>query len=157
MCMFREQNMRATCLTTPAMLQKNVIYAEGGTDKTAHLDTFEEMRCKGKSALLFAFCELWCLALRRLPSQDIEQRISLIAHAEAETYIHHEIGEAVEGEKIGAEWKAFLASLPQVGSKSLPVPVKDILADTGNNGMLNYIIRKQKAGSLGFYLVFPAA
>jgi hypothetical protein len=32
--------------------------------------------------------------------------------------------------------------------------VKDILADTGDNGMLSYIIRKQKAGSLGFYLVF---
>jgi len=137
----------------PAMLQKNVIYARVEPTKLLIWNRFEEMRCRGKSALLFAFTN-YGIAPEEAPSEDIGQRISLIAHSEAETYIHHEIGEAVEGEKIGAEWKAFLTSLPAGRVELLARAVKDILADTCNNGMLSYIIRKQKAGSLGFYLVF---
>ena len=137
----------------PAMLQENMIYARVEPTKLLIWTRFEEMRCKGKTALLFAFAN-YGIAPEEAPSENIGQRISLVAHAEAETYIHHEIGEAVEGEKIGAEWKAFLTSLPAGRVELLARAVKDILADTGDNGMLNYIIRKQKAGSLGFYLVF---
>ena len=137
----------------PAMLQGNVVYARVAPTKLLIWTRFEEMRCRGKSALMFAFAN-YGIAPEEAPSEDIGRRISLIAHAEAETYIHHEIGEAVEGEKIGAEWKEFLTSLPAGRVELLARAVKDILADTGDNGMLNYIIRKQKAGSLGFYLVF---
>ena len=57
------------------------------------------------------------------------------------------IGEAVEGEKIGAEWKDFLASLPAGRVELLARAVKDILADTGDKGMLNYIIRNLRTES----------
>jgi len=137
----------------PAMLQENVVYVRVVPTKLLIWTRFEEMRCKAKSAPVFAFAN-YGIAPEEAPSEDIDQRISLIARAEAETYIHHEIGEAVEGEKIGAEWKAFLMSLPAGRVELLARAVKDILADTSDNGMLNYIIRKQKAGSLGFYLVF---
>ena len=137
----------------PAMLQGNMIYARVEPTKLLIWTRFEEMRCKGKSALLFAFAD-YGISPGEAPSQDIAQRISLIAHDEAETYIHHEIGEAVEGKKIGAEWKAFLTSLPAGQVELFARAVKDILADTCDNGMLNYIIHQQKAGSLGFYLVF---
>lgn len=137
----------------PAMLQEHVIYARVAPTKLLIWARFEEMRCKGKSALLFAFSN-YGISSGETPSEDIERRIALIAHAEAETYIHHEIGEAVEGEKIGGEWKAFLTSLPAGRVELFARAVKDILADTGDHGMLNYIIHNRKAGSLGFYLVF---
>jgi hypothetical protein len=137
----------------PAMLQGNVIYARVALTKLLIWTRFEEMRCRGKSALSFAFSH-YGIQPGEPPSEDVEQRVSLIARAEAETYIHHEIGEAVEGEKIGGEWKAFLASLPQGRVELFARAAKDILADTGETGMLNYIIRGRKAGSLGFYIVF---
>ena len=137
----------------PAMLQENVIYARVAPTKLLIWNRFEEMRCKGKSALVFAFAN-YGIAPEEAPSEDIEQRIALIAHAEAETYIYHELGEAVEGEKIGAEWKAFLTSLPVGRVELFSRAVKDLLADTGDNGMLSYIIHNRKVGSLGFYLVF---
>ena len=137
----------------PAMLQEKVIYARVEPTKLLLWTRFEEMRCRGKSALLFAF-STYGISSGETPSEDAEQRISLIARTEAETYIHHEIGEAVEGEKIGAEWKAFLTSVPAGRVELFARAVKDILADTGDKGMLNYIIHNRKAGSLGFYLVF---
>jgi hypothetical protein len=137
----------------PAMLQENVIYARVEPTKLLIWTRFAEMRCKGKTALLFAFSS-YGISPGETPSEDIARRIALIARTEAETYVHHEIGEAVEGEKIGAEWKAFLTSLPAGRVELLARAVKDILADTCDNGMLNYIIREQKTGSLGFYLVF---
>jgi len=137
----------------PAMLQEKVIYARVEPTKLLLWARFEEMRCRGKGALLFAFSN-YGISSGETPSEDTEQRISLIARTEAETYIHHEIGEAVEGEKIGAEWKAFLTSLPSGRVELFARAVKDLLADTGDKGMLNYIIHNQKAGSLGFYLVF---
>jgi hypothetical protein len=137
----------------PAMLQENVIYARVEPIKLLLWTRFEEMRCKGKNALLFAFTN-YGIAPEEALSEGMVRRISLVAHAEAETYIHHEIGEAVEGEKIGAEWKAFLTSLPAGRVELFARAVKDILADTGDNGMLNYIIHNQKTGSLGFYIVF---
>jgi len=138
----------------PAMLQERVIFARVDTTKMLLWERFNELRCRRlKSALEYAFSK-YGITPEEEPSEDIERRISLIARSEVETYIYHELGEAFEGQKIGDEWKDFLADFPRSKAELFARAIKDILADTSENGMLRYIIKNLKEGSLGFYIVF---
>jgi hypothetical protein len=138
----------------PAMLQDGVIFVR--TDPIRHLlwQRFEEMRCKStKSALSFAFSK-YGISSEEEPSEEVDGKISHIARSEAETFIHHELGEAFEGEKIGDEWKTLLTCLQHSKAELFARAVKDVLSDTSEKGMLKYIIQRRKEGSLGFYIVF---
>lgn len=138
----------------PAMLQDRLIFARVDTTKLLLWGKFEEMRCRrSKGALEYAFSK-YGVTPEEDPSEDIDRKIYQVACSEVETYIHHELGEAFEGEKIGDEWKAFLTSLPDGRVELFVRAVKDVLSDTSENGMLKYIIKNQKEGSLGFYIVF---
>jgi hypothetical protein len=93
---------------SPAMFQNGIIFAR--MDATRHLlwEKFEELKAKrSKSSLAFAFSK-YGLTPEDEPSEDTYRRISLVALSEVETYIHHEIGEAFEGEKLGDEWEDLL-------------------------------------------------
>jgi hypothetical protein len=138
----------------PAMLQDGVIFARTDPIRLLLWQKFEEMRCKStKCALAFAFSK-YDIFPEEEPSEKVFWKISRVARSEAETFIHHELGEAFEGEKIGDEWKALLVCLGQSKAELFARAVKDILSDTSENGMLKYIIRTRKEGSLGFYIVF---
>jgi hypothetical protein len=138
----------------PAMLQERVIIARTDPIRLLLWQRFEEMRCKStKCALAFAFSK-YGISPEEEPSEEIDRKISDIARAEAETYVHHELGEAAEGEKLGAEWKTLLAHLPHSKSELFARAVKDVLSDTSEKGMLRYIIQNRKEGSFGFYIVF---
>lgn len=138
----------------PAMLQDRSIFVRVDTTKLLLWQRFEEMRCKKfKGALAFAFSK-YGIVPEEEPSEDVDRRIYQVARSEAETFIHHELGEAFEGEKIGDEWKTFLTSLPDGRAELFARAVKDVMSDTSENGMLKYIIEKRKEGSLGFYIVF---
>ena len=82
------------------------------------------------------------------------ERYTGYALSEAETYVHHELGEAAEGEKIGGDWKILISSLSDGRAELFARAVKDILSDTSERGMLKHIIQNRKEGSLGFYIVF---
>jgi len=141
----------------PALLQDRAIFAR--TEPTKHLlwQRFEEMRCKStKYALTFAFSK-YGISHREEPSEEMDKKISDVANSEAETYIHHELGEAFEGEKIGDDWKKLLTCLPHSKAELFARAVKDVLSDTSEKGMLKYIIESRKEGSLGFYVVFFSA
>lgn len=93
---------------------------------------------------------------QRLPEGIIDEEI--------ETFIAHEIGEAVEGKRLGEAWKTILAGAQDRRAEAFYRGVKDILADTSGQGMLRHIIDERKRGSLGFYraslggyalLIFP--
>lgn len=137
----------------PAMLQDRLIFARVDTTKLLLWGKFEEMRCRSKGALEYAFSK-YGITPEEEPMEALDRKIYRVAISEVETYIHHELGEAFEGGKIGDEWKAFLTSLPDGRSELFARAVKDTLSDTSENGMLKYIIKNQKEGSLGFYIVF---
>lgn len=138
----------------PAMLQDKIIFARVEPTKQLIWEKFEEMRCRGlKGALAFSFSK-YSITKEEEPSEDIDRRISLIARSEIETYIHHELGEAFEGEKTGDDWKNLLTQIQNTKAEIFARSVKDILSDTTENGMLNFIINSKKEGSLGFYIVF---
>ena len=138
----------------PAMLQGENIFVRTGPIRLLLWQKFEELRGKRtKYTLAFAFSK-YGISPEEKPSAEVDRKISVMAESEAETYIRHELGEAVEGKKIGDDWKAILMHLSNTRSEIFARAVKDILSDTSENGMLKYIIRSRKEGSLGCYLVF---
>ncbi|MEW6583999.1 MAG: Sfum_1244 family protein [Nitrospirota bacterium] len=138
----------------PAMAQDGSVFVRADMTKLLLWNRFEELRFKkSKCALSFAFSH-YGIDAGAEPSEEVDLKISLIASSEVETFMHHELGEVFEGEKIGAEWKTLIASLPTGRSELFARSVKDVLSDTSAQGMLSHIIRNRKAGSLGFYIVF---
>jgi hypothetical protein len=138
----------------PAMLQDKIIFARLEPTKQLIWGKFDEMRCRNlKGTLAFSFSK-YGITKEEEPSEDIDMRISLIARSELETYIYHELGEAFEGGKIGDDWKNLLTHIQHTKAEIFARSVKDILSDTTEHGMLNFIISNKKEGSLGFYIVF---
>jgi len=138
----------------PAMLQDRVIIARVEPAKLLLWQRLEEFRCgRAKCALSFAFAG-YGITPDEEPSEDLDRRVSEAAFSEVETYIYHELGEAIEGDKIGDDWKSILTVLSSTRAEIFARAVKDILSDTSENGMLRYIIENSKQGSLGFYIVF---
>jgi Family of unknown function (DUF6866) N-terminal domain/Family of unknown function (DUF6866) C-terminal domain len=138
----------------PAMLQDRTIIVRADAVQLLLWQRFEEMRCgKTKEALVFAYSK-YRIYPEELPSDDLYNRIQAVAQSEAETYVYHELGEAVEGMRIGNTWKQLLIDLSDGRTQLFARGVKDVLADTSEKGMLKYIIENRKEGSLGFYLVF---
>ncbi len=138
----------------PAMLQGKVIFARTDITKLLLWGRFGDMKArKLGGALSFAFSR-YGISPEDEPTEEMDRVMSGIASSEVDTYIYHEVGEAYEGKKIGREWKDLLFCLASSRAEPFARAVKDILSDTSGNGMLNYIITKQKEGSLGFYIVF---
>ncbi|MEW6571503.1 MAG: Sfum_1244 family protein [Nitrospirota bacterium] len=138
----------------PAMMQDGVIFARVDTTKLLLWGRFEELRLRGpKSPLTFAFSK-YGITPDEEPSEDVDGKMSQVALSEVETYVYHELGEAVEGEKLGDEWRNLLFDLSGRKAEFFSRGVKDLLSDTSERGMIRYIIESRKEGSLGFYIVF---
>ena len=138
----------------PAMLQDHTIFVRVDMI-TLHLwQKFEELRCKNnKMAHAFAFSK-YGISFDEELSEGLEQKISSMALAEADTYIYHEIGESFEETQFGDEWKDFLSKIAHTRAEIFARSAKDVLSDTSEHGMIQHIISKKKEGSLGFYIVF---
>jgi len=138
----------------PATLQDGTIFARIHPTRLLLWEKFEELRIrKSKGALAFAFSH-YGMTPSEEPSENMDSRIFRIAFSEVETYIHHEIGEAVEGKKLGNEWKVLISGLFHRKAELFVRGVKDLMSDTSEKGMIRYMIENQKEGSLGFYIVF---
>jgi hypothetical protein len=135
------------------MLQNSTIIVRADTIRLLLWQRFEEMRCKSKESLVFAFSK-YGITPEEIPSEDVERRMDQVSRSEAETFAWHELGEAFEGEKIGSVWKSLLQSLSEGRTELFARAVKDILSDTSERGMLKHIIDRRKEGSFGFYMVF---
>jgi hypothetical protein len=146
----------ARCLSTaPAMIQGNKIIARYETMSLFLWHKFEEMKAKRcNSALYHAYS---AYGITRGTGHDnspkkLEAIIDEITREELSTYVHHELGEASQRSVLGRWWKEMLLKLPYSRAEMFLRGLKDVLSDTCNAGMLNYIIKNKKTGSLGFYV-----
>jgi hypothetical protein len=141
--------------TSPAMIQGNTILARTETASLFLWDKFEEMKAQKCSGALFqAFSEYGISrdAEDRFPPEELERLFLQITREELLMYVHHELGEASQRRMLGTWWKRLLQKLPYSRAELFLRGLKDVLSDTCNSGMLAYIIKNKKAGSLGFYV-----
>lgn len=74
-----------------------------------------------------------------------------IVNKELQVYLRHELGEAREAIFSEAEWREIVAGHPGTRVEYFARGIRDILADTCEEGMLSHIIDTRNLGSLGFY------
>ncbi|MEJ2313826.1 MAG: hypothetical protein P8Y85_03415 [Nitrospirota bacterium] len=133
----------------PAMLQGRDIFARKDVLVLLLWEKFEEMGAKKTpGALAEAFGAYGISAGSEGP--EIEGLIEDAAGSELRTYIHHELGEALESEK-NPVWDEMLSCVVRSRASIFARAVKDTLADASERGMLRHVIEERKAGSLAFY------
>jgi hypothetical protein len=86
------------------------------------------------------------------PGHSPEEQLDPILEAEAETILHHELGEALDRTIPRGLWKKLLQQFPFSRIELYLRTLKDLLGDTHPQGTLEHIIKKEKTGSLAFYL-----
>jgi hypothetical protein len=141
--------------TSPAMLQGNTIITRLQTANLFLWGKFEEMRARKCSGALFrAFSEYGVTEemCSQSSSPALADILDEVTREEIDVYVHHEFGEASQRKVLGSWWKNLLLKLPYSRAELFLRGLKDILADTTDSGMLSYIIKNKKTGSLHFYV-----
>jgi hypothetical protein len=141
--------------TAPAMILGNTITLRHETMNLFFWDKFEEMKArKCNGALHHAFLEYSVSrdAEHTMSREKLEKHIEKIVNEEIATYIYHELGEASQRRVLGRWWKQLLSQLSYSRAELFLRALKDVLSDTCRSGMLSYIIKNKKSGSLGFYM-----
>jgi len=140
--------------TSPAMLQGNTIIARKETANLFLWGKFEEMRARKCGGTLFRAFSAYGMTEKMCSQHPNEAHAGVldkITGEEIATYIHHELGEASQRRVFGRWWRDLLLQLPYSRAELFLRGLKDVLADTCGSGMLSYIIRERKTGSLHFY------
>jgi len=83
---------------------------------------------------------------------QLRNSFETILEEELEFYIHHEIGEMKDKEFDPHVWRNILAEFPHTPIELVVRAVKDMLADTGNKGAINYLTEYGLKGPLYLYV-----
>ncbi len=138
-------------LTIPAMSQDNCIYVRKESARLFLWDQIFYVKKSGRSALRFG---LENYGLKDETPEDLHRNLYRIAADETDTYIYHELGEMQDTGFERKTWQEIIAAFPHTPIELLTRTVKDLLADTGEYGTLQHIIRERKTASLAFYVAF---
>jgi hypothetical protein len=150
-----ERELARDLFVTPAMRQGDAILARRSAMLYFLWDQILEMRPSAKMALVFALQQygLEAETLRRTP-KELGPRLYPVAASELAAWIHHEIGEAHEDAFSGMLWHEIVSTYANSPVEVLARVLKDLLADTHPEGLLNHIIGNGLKSSLGFYVAF---
>lgn len=150
-----ERELARDLFVTPAMRQGDQIFARRSAMFFFLWDQILEMRPSAKMALVFALQQygLDVEALRRAP-KELGPRLQEVAATELATWIYHEIGEAREDTFGGILWQEIVSTYANSPVEVLARVLKDLLADTHPEGLLDHIIRFGLKSSMGFYVAF---
>jgi hypothetical protein len=139
----------------PAMRQGNQILARRLAMLFSLWDQILEMRPSAKDALIFAMLQHDLDARKmRLNPNLLGPELHRVVASELETWIYHEIGEAREDVFNGYAWHEIVSTYSNTPIEIFARVIKDLLADTHEEGLLGHIIRSRKNSSVGFYITF---
>lgn len=148
---FLGRELARDLFTCPAQSVTNNILIRKASAKAILWDQIFYITNSGKNALRFALNEY---GIHLNDYESLHQHLDLIVSNETNTYLYHELGE-IEDTVFGHHiWKEIIATFPHSPVELLVRSIKDLLANTGQYGMLNYIIREKRSASLGFYVAF---
>lgn len=143
----------------PAMLQGRTILARKEIIKLLIWGKYEESLGKRGGPLREAFSSYGLEPDLRAEGKRPDDRAAYekvveIAASELPFYVCHEVGEAVEGERLGPGWAAMLASILPSKASAYARAVKDVLADNSEKGTLRQITERRNRGALAFHVLF---
>ena len=143
-------------LSSPfAMLQEGTIYIRKEPMRFYFWDHIQETIPSCKSAIHYGLESYGVLNENLGINRDLLiERFDRLIDREMDIFIYHEVGEKHENMLNSATLKKIIHAFPFSPIELLARAVKDILADTHENGLISHIIKHRKKSSLGFYRVF---
>ncbi len=141
--------------TSPAMRQGSHVLTRSRPMESFLWDQILEMRPSATDGLVFGLARhgLDLLELRGNPS-SVAPNLGRVARTELESWIYHEIGEAAQDAFNGHSWHALISTYAGTPVEIFARVVKDLLADTHDNGLLGHVIEHRIESTLGFYVAF---
>jgi len=137
--------------TCPAQSIDTTIHIRSVSAKAILWDQIFYISKSGRRALKFALNEY---GLDLNDHKALHAHLHRILTGEIDTYLYHELGEIHDTVFDHTILKEIIATFPHSPIELLVRTVKDLLANTCQQGMLRYIVEKKRSASLGFYIAF---
>ena len=138
-------------LTLPALSQDQSILLRTDSARLFLWDQMAYIKKSGRPALQFALEQC---GLKNQHPEAWQQHLPQILAIQKDNYIYHEIGELSDSTFNPAIWRELIATFPHSPVELLARGLKDLLADTSQNGTLPYLIKNRKTAGLGLYAAF---
>jgi len=145
------QELSRDLLTLPAMFQDGVIVLRTESARMYLWDQIQYLKKSGKPYLQYA---LELCGVTENSQTALRRVLPVLFEAQAETYIHHEVGEITDQVFDREIWREIIADYPHTPVELLVRAVKDLLADTSENGTLQHLVKSRKIVSLALYAAF---
>ncbi len=145
------QELARDLFAVPALTQSRTILIRRKTAQAIFWDQIVYVKKSGRRALQYALKQY---GLDINDQAALQPNLPELIQEMMGIYLYHEMGELSENVFDRNVWQEIIAAYPQSAVALFARAVKDLLADTGVNGTLTYIVSKQKRASLGFYVAF---
>ena len=140
-------------LTLPALAQDRLILLRTDSARLFLWDQMAYLKKSCRPALQFALEQCGLNSHHQQP-EVWRQHLPEILAVQKDNYIYHEIGELSDSTFHSNIWRELIAAFPHSPVELLARGLKDLLADTHQNGTLPHLISKRKAAALGLYAAF---
>lgn len=137
----------------PALTQNGSIIIRKKTAQAILWDQIAYVKKSGRQALQYA---LKHYGLDKNDQAALQPNLPKLTQEMMGTYLYHETGEISEKVFDREVWREIIGTYPQSPTELFARAIKDLLADTGEKGTLNYIVSNKKSAALGFYIAFQA-
>lgn len=132
--------------THPAMHQAGTIIIRSELAEAYIWEQYAEACSRDRCSLLAKAFESYGVGEGAGPPD-----LAPVVGSEMEVMIRHELGESIEGQRLGDEWLGMLAELGH-GRAALGLrAIKDVASDMADKGPLAYIIEGGRPGAMGFF------
>ena len=138
-------------LTLPALTQDQSILLRTESARLFLWDQVAYLKKSSRAALHFALKQC---GLNDHPPEEWARHLPEILAVQKDNYIYHEIGELRDTTFHTKIWREIIAAFPHSPVELLARGLKDLLADTHQNGTLPHLINNRKTAGLGFYTAF---
>jgi hypothetical protein len=145
------REMARDLLTLPALSQDHSILLRTDSARLNLWDQMAYIKKSGRPALQFA---LEHCGLKKQQPEVLQQHLPQILAVQTDNYLYHEIGELTDATFHPTIWRELIATFPHSPVELLARGLKDLLADTSQNGTLPYLIKNRKTAGLGLYTAF---
>lgn len=117
-------------------------------------DQIQELQGSCRASFRHALEKYGLVDNGKLNQMGLRKKLDAIVSEEMDLFIYHEVGEILQ-EQLDSETLTKISMLyPNSVIELVSRTIKDVLADTHENGLLAYCIREQKETSLSFYIGF---
>lgn len=138
-------------LTLPAFSQDNQIVLRGDAGRMFLWDQIMYINKAGRRPLALT---LQTCGLPNAEPESIRRHMETILDVQQTIYLWHEVGELEEQAFDRELWRQIISDYPHSVVEMFVRTLKDILADTGDNGTLSFIVAHRYTAALGLYMAF---